>query len=1376
MDATASTRRVAALRWTLYLALAIVLLTEQWGRTTTDTRMELSTRPGRFLRDALSLWDPSVSLGQIQNQAYGYLVPQGLVAVLADAAHVPLWLAQRGWSVLLLVLACEGARLVAREIGCGAGAATLAGLAYGLTPRLVAEVGVRSAEILPAVVLPWAVLPLLHLLRGRQRAGAAALLSAAAFGLGGGVNGTATAAPAGLLAVLVCWAWATGRVDRRFVAAWAALMVAVNAWWAVALSRLGAVSPPFFDYVEDARTTTSTAGASAGLRGASNWVDYLTVGGARWWPAGYDVSFAPYVVAGSALVAAAGVIGLARTRSWLRTPLLLALGLGFSLVTIAHVGPLTSPLAPGLRDLLDGPLAPLRNVPKADPILRLPLALGLGLLAQEALERVGASVPGRRRAPRLRPVLAGGVVAALVAGLLGAGWPLLAGRSRTPGWTAIPSAWQQASARLDAGTAAGDAGAVWVVPGSGFGIQTWGWTMEEPLQVLGRTPWVTRSQVPLTPAATIRMLSSLEDYLETGTGSPFLATALRRIGIDRVLLRHDLAPAAQSIDPGLVSRALARSPGIRRTATFGRAGLGPAIELFDVGGGEGPGGGFRARPAAEVVTVSPSVEDVVAAVGSGLLDDDRPAQVPGGVGVPSGVRSEVVGDGLRRRERNFGRVHDATSSLMTADDPTRTGRLVPDYPGPPGARLATAAYPGLSGVTATSSTGYADVLGPVRPETGPWAALDGDPSTAWLSAPYLDAVGQGITLRFASPRRLGRVTLAQPLAAIGLQQVRAWRVVAAGVERTATVDPFTGVATLDLGGVEAGSVEVEAADVPDPGAQVGLAEIGGLGVAPRTLDVPAVPTARGASIVLAAAPETRACAPTLLGPDCSATRARPSEEATGIDRTITLDRPTSATLVGAVVARSRAGTLALLDPASGVRIRASSWFGQDPAASPRMLTDDDARTSWLADPRDPAPTLRLDLGRTRTVSGVRLGTPTGGGVLPSAVVVSGGGARRVLDLGSGTLAADGVLGFEPLRARRLTLTLTPPDGTTGDPAARPPVGLSSLRLRGADLVQPLDGGAATGAACGLGPPVVVDGVTRESRVDGRIGAVLGDADLGLRLCGGPLRLAAGAHRIAIRSTEQFQPVAVQLRGGTARTTASSGTVRERTVRVETRDRTTAVLAVGAGPDALLSAPWSINAGWRAVLVTPQGRTPLAPIELDGWAQGWRLPAGEGGRVELTFAPQRRFEIGLVVGLALLAVVLLAAAVTLVRRRPSAPPAPEAGTGSEGDGGPTPRRRALALAGVVVAAGLVSGPVALLAALLGGGLALHRHPRAALVVSAALLAIGAVVLVVDLLRAPTLPSTTADQATACGLWLALALGLLRRGPTAPAAPPAGSAAG
>ena len=89
-------------------------------------------------------------------------------------------------------------------------------------------------------------------------------------------------------------------------------MAAVNVWWVFSLLRLGAYSPPFFDYVEDARTTTETAGFASALRGCEQLGQPVVVNGNRWWPAGYDVSYNWWVV--RRWTRRLGVVGLLRYR------------------------------------------------------------------------------------------------------------------------------------------------------------------------------------------------------------------------------------------------------------------------------------------------------------------------------------------------------------------------------------------------------------------------------------------------------------------------------------------------------------------------------------------------------------------------------------------------------------------------------------------------------------------------------------------------------------------------------------------------------------------------------------------------------------------------------------------------------------------------------------------------------------------------------------------------------------------------------------------------------------------------------------------------------------------------------------------------------
>lgn len=68
------------LRWRLVglLVLAIIVFSQPFGLTAADTKHDLAANPLGFLRGALHAYTEVFTLGQLQNQAYGYLFPQGL--------------------------------------------------------------------------------------------------------------------------------------------------------------------------------------------------------------------------------------------------------------------------------------------------------------------------------------------------------------------------------------------------------------------------------------------------------------------------------------------------------------------------------------------------------------------------------------------------------------------------------------------------------------------------------------------------------------------------------------------------------------------------------------------------------------------------------------------------------------------------------------------------------------------------------------------------------------------------------------------------------------------------------------------------------------------------------------------------------------------------------------------------------------------------------------------------------------------------------------------------------------------------------------------------------------------------------------------------
>jgi arabinofuranan 3-O-arabinosyltransferase len=1207
----------------VYVVLLAFALFEQVGRTTNDTKTPLIERPGAFLHEATTLWDPMTNFGELQNQAYGYLFPQGPFFLLTHLAHVAPWVSERLWSVLVVVIAAEGLRQLARAIGLGPWAAWVAGMSYGLAPRMLSQVAVRSAEVLPTAVLPWVVLPVVLAITGRLSPRRAALFSGVAFLFSGAVNATATVAGLPVVVILIVWAARRRLVPWSMLGWWSLVIAVTNFWWASALIRLRIYSPQFFDYVEDAKTTTEATGYAATLRGLSNWINYAYLGNRPNWPAGFEYAYQPAMVLASGLVAAIGVIGLVFLPKPWRAPLVVAASVGVVCVTVGHTSPSQSPLAGPVQHLLDGNFALLRNVSKAELMLRLPMCLGIGAV-------FGHLVTARTR-PRLRRHWAplGVVMGLLVALVLGMAQPAVATKLRTPGWIKVPDYWSQAADYLHKAPGTQRA---WVVPGTGFGLQTWGWTMDEPFQSVARSPWVSRSQVPLTPPTTIRTLSSLEHFLETGSGSPDLGPALGRLGIGYVLVRHDLdEQAADTTTSNLVSIALARSRGVKRVALFGQLDFGPAIEVYRVTSDD-VAPDLQVRPLSDAVTVDGASSDVIGSVTEGLITPQQPALVQGDDGWDP--PADIVGDSYRDRERNFGRVHDGEGPVRSAGEPYYGHRIVPDYPANQGSRPVRATYDQGAFATASSSQAWTNGLGQVEPQSAPYAAFDGDERTGWSSAFGQPAARQWLEVRWPSPHEIGKVQIRAPVDD-GQAVVRTWRVSAGGRSAIAYADPFTGLATADLTGVTGSRLRI-AVDRVAGGSSgaVSILEVSSdMTPYQRSLLIPEGAVADEPSFVFTAQPETRACISTLLGPDCNQGRQAASEESGGIDRTFRVPKAGAWALSGTVLARSTPGTVSLLNPLSGgVLVRSSSQWLSDPAVSARLAYDGATTTSWIADPRDASPTLTVDFDRPRRIDRLTVAPPAPPAVTPTTAVIRSAEGTRSVQLGEFGQ-------FPSLRTRHLTITFANP--TRG--AA--PIGISELYLPPTEVARPLAGGDITGAVCGLGPVLFVDGRRYETAVRGFIGDVVSAGPLHYESCSGPVKLDAGTHTFRLGSTEQFQPVSAVLRGpakvpaGTRRTLSPpSGPVTHQTVRV------------GPGTESLLSTTRNVNAGWKATL---NGRS-LRPMMSDGWAQAWRIPAGKGGSVVITYAPQRSYLLALFLGLAVAGLVLAGALVLLLGTRLRAP--------------------------------------------------------------------------------------------------------------------------
>lgn len=1235
-------RRQAGLA-SLVVVVAVVTLNlvQQPGLITFDTKLDLQFDAAAFLDRSLDVWNGDWAFGGLQNQASGYLVPMGPVFWLGEVLQVPMWIWERLWTAAVMLLAYFGTVRLARSWpGINAAGAVLAGLTYMLAPRVLITVGGLSGETLPSTVLPWTVLPLVLYLRGRLSAWVAFLWSAATIPWMGGQNATLVVAclvlPGLLLLLTAGRTWAR-RV--RDAASWTGLALVACAWWIVPLLVMGAYSPPFLNFIESSANTATQSGWFASLRGTSHWVAFFPGGGTAGWVGGYELVASSVLVLTTAVVAGVGLLGLAQPTLWARRPLVVSMLVGMAVLTIGSDQPAGSVLGQDWLRVLDSSLAALRNVHKFDPIVRLPLSLGIGVFVTAGIPHLLAQI---RRLPARGHALAGaGLMAALALLICAAAQPAASGELRAAdGVEDISDPWQQAVTLLQEEPGATG---VLVLPGSGFAIQTWGRTVDEPIQVLGSPPWSARSQSTVAPAGTMRVLDAIEAQVAGGRPITGLATTLSRLGITHVVVRNDLDPDVTNATPAAAVRAsVTTSSGLDPVAEFGRTDEGyPAVEVLAVqSDGHDPRVAMTDWETREVVQGGPEVLNDLTQLGL-VSSDDSVVLADGGSADDGPV--DIATDSNQRVERSFARITDGVSGVMTAEDEYRLQRPVHDFAGGsvPGT-TTDAEYEGAASITASSSGGYADVIGPIHPEEHPYAAFDGSQFTSWVTGPLAEPVGQWIEVGYAEPVDPGRVGLIFDNGS-GADVSRVRLTTDTGsVEATVAVD---GVAAgIDLPAGETRSVRMTVLDVRPGGARrIRLPNFAiDADQIRRTLRVPGE-VGPDTTMLFRSELGRRACVSTAGRVTCSGAWQRETPETPGFDRTVDVSASATWRLEGRAVATNGASLERLFAPLSDdeVRVEASSTYAGDPAVVGANAFDGRSETSWYASPFDEAPTLQLSWKKPRTITAVAatLGVDQPG-ELPEALVVDPmDGSQPQL-----VATADGSAGtMSPVRTRQLRISVLP------DAQRTTAVGIAELEIEGIDDLQhTVPPETPTGLVCGFGPTLEVGGQTVQTQVRGTIEDVVDGSELSLLPCDDEgVHIAAGTQRIRVTNPGGFaisrlwlEPAGEERADTPGRSDADvvSWSPTERTIEVTTQ------------PEALLSLAQSDNAGWEARI----DGTLLDPVAIDGWKQGWRVPAGTTGTVTLEFRPQRSFEVGLAVGLGLAAVLNVAALVTflLSRGRPS----------------------------------------------------------------------------------------------------------------------------
>ncbi|MDP3890669.1 MAG: alpha-(1-_3)-arabinofuranosyltransferase family protein [Nocardioides sp.] len=1322
----------------LFVGIAFV---QDPGYLAPDTKFDLVVAPGEFLARALHLWDGEAAFGQLQNQAYGYLWPMGPFFLLGSVLDVPGWVVQRLWMALVLCVAFTGTVRVTRELGVRSDlACLLAGFAFALSPRMLTTLGPISIEAWPSALAPWV---LFFLVRGSATGSPrrAAALAALAVAMVGGVNAAATFA---VLPLGVVWLLTRtpGPRRRSMMLWWPALTLVGTLWWVVPLLVMGAYSPPFLNFIETTSVTTFPTTLFDVLRGTSNWVPYVDVGSR----AGNDLLSTPYLVLNSGVVLLLGVLGLADSRTPHRRFLVLAVLLGVLMVAAGHRGAVEGWFAGDVRGLLDGVLAPLRNVHKFDPILRLPLVIGLAWVVERVVqERREEPVAAHEAAPDLDAEAAEhpsrsltraatalnrfSLVGLAVLVVAGAAVPAALGRITPAGVTLdVPDYWGQTAAWLEEESGGRNA---LVLPGAPFGDYLWGSPKDEPLQYLAQSRWAVRNVIPLAPPGNIRMLDAVEQRLAQGDGSPGLVAFLQRAGVQHLVVRNDLSRGGDVPDPTLVHQALADSPGLQLVASFGPEVGGGATLEGDGGDRVVVNGGWQARyPAVEVYEVPGPVDVAVAAAAPTVVvggpEDLLDLADLGLVGsAPTLLAADVTDiaattdadapllltDGLRARERFFARIHDGDSATLTPGDVPRSGNPSRDYRIDTDDRWSTTAVlSGATGLSASSSASDADAFGGVRPGQLPYAAVDGAVDTQWVSG-----IGRSEQswwrVDLEEPVPAGRVTLVGGAQATEDQVVRVVTEagasepveLAAGETRVVVAPPgATGwIRVEDATGVEGRAVALAEVDVPGLDVRRRL-------VLPALPDGWPVPTA----IVLRADQDARrGCLEVAGDVRCVQGADRQGEEPTSIGRLVTLPEASSWNARLTVLPRGGAALDTLVQADQPLNISASSVAVPDPRGSPLSAVDGDPATTWISDAEELRPTLRLSWLGKRRISSVRMELDEETAARQAVRVTVGwpGGAREV------EVSSSGLVTFPAIRTDQLSIRVEQADATTDlgfDTTRRDiGVGVTELTVPGVDYLPLALSPDVRTYACGTGPDVQVDGQSVATAVQAS-----------------PRQLAAGAAVPAVTcGATPGVPALVELgpggnvvdvEGNTAFAVSSLVLVREASepasatpLLLRSSSDTLTIEGVPAGAQ-VVALRQNANPGWDAV----QAEEDLEPLVLDGWQQGWVLD--DDDPVVATFAPDRTYRAGLLLGLILLAGLAAGTAVGAVRRRRNR------------DLPPSLAERPVPPVGLVGLAVLASGLIAGWGGVLVGGLvvillvALRRSEARDWVVAAPAVVVGA----------------------------------------------------
>jgi len=1241
-----------ATRWWLAAAFALALaafVPEAFGRQVFDTKIDLTVDPYSFLHHLLYIWDPNAWFGSVRNQIQGYAFPSAPFFIVGHTLAIPAWLVQRVWMAIVVTVAFWGFVRLAEELDIGSLESRLAGGAiFALWPTFTILVASNSVAAAPGALTAWVTIPLVRASRSGAPIRGAALSAVAVLFMSG--TNAADTFYALLIPALFLITRAPSARKRSLIGWWVVCVGLATAWWIFPLFFLGAYGFNFLPFVEQSVTTTSTSSATTALDGTNIWLAYLNLDKLAWEQGAITIVSLPITIIGAALVAATGLWGLASREIRERRFLVVSLALFAVGSMVAYWGPLGGPWSQPILRLMNGPLAPLRSVHKLGPSIALVSALGIA----HALSKLFQWKP-RHVTRTTWQFMAGCITVAMVLSLA---TPYLMGRATNKySFTAIPSYWYKVADFLARESPRNTA---LVLPGSSHGNYVWGWSVDNPLEALASSPWTTDENVPFGGPGSTRMIDAIELDLSTGTANPGLPALLRRSGIKYIVVQNDIQwQLSDSPSPLEVHRVLNDS-GFTPVAQFGPAirtpttdvptlqlnGNGPsvsypAVQIYQassLGGNNGANAPVATYPVSSAALVSGGPEAIEQLLQQGVLGESQAAILAGNWHGRYHGPLFAVTDTLRRQDTNFGFVNDNTSYTYTATGETPDLAGLPNTPSPPAQLLpftgvqhqTVAVLKGAKSITASSTSSIFLSL----PEYNPTNVFDGESSSGWITGSPNGAVGEWIQIDFDHPVN-PKGTRVKFISGSGQAIPTRVRV---STDRGAVL---TNVSTSNRGqlvNVPTGTARyLRVTFVSVKGStteQAGIRSISIPGVHVQSLLKPpeesAGSNARQFVFSFKAQPY-----------DVNDLLRVGSEPV--MERVFSTPRGISTYITGQALPRPGSALNALLGT-SKLTITASSTLGNLPAFRPQNLIDDSKNTAWIAN--STAASIHMRWPTVQKLSSLSLIGQQVGNFTTSPikeVLISSPAGSRLLHVATSSNHA--TLHFAPLKTNSVTISFPKVQvrlvrGVLGG-VVTAPVGLAELDFPALAKyrVVPPNPASSFSVPCGFGPPLDLDGTTYQTSLGkdpsrpATIGDLLALKPLSLAICPlKPVTLNSGPHDlVAPAGPMPFNVSALTIKELGVPTVRHAVARQARVLSWGPESRT---LTMTSGPGTYLEVHQNYNVGWTATL---NGKS-LTPVRLDGWQQGYLVPAGRGGTVQLTFGPERLYALGM--GLGALGVILL----------------------------------------------------------------------------------------------------------------------------------------